>query len=88
MRLLKGGYRLFRAGVAQLVELLICNQAVGGSSPFASSKLTQAGTGVSRVSRSPFEAKSFISAERFFTGFSSGMLRGARETIFEADFPV
>ncbi len=25
------------AGVAQLVEHLICNQAVGGSSPFASS---------------------------------------------------
>ena len=27
-----------RAGVAQLVEQLICNQRVGGSSPFASSK--------------------------------------------------
>ena len=27
-----------RAGVAQLVEQLICNQQVGGSSPFASSK--------------------------------------------------
>ena len=26
-----------RAGVAQLVEHLICNQAVGGSNPFASS---------------------------------------------------
>src|ERR1700759_66033 len=26
-----------QAGVAQLVELLICNQAVGGSNPFASS---------------------------------------------------
>jgi hypothetical protein len=26
-----------RAGVAQLVEQLICNQRVGGSSPFASS---------------------------------------------------
>ena len=28
------------AGVAQLVEQLICNQRVGGSSPFASSKKT------------------------------------------------
>jgi hypothetical protein len=26
-----------RAGVAQLVEHLICNQRVGGSNPFASS---------------------------------------------------
>ena len=29
------------AGVAQLVEHLICNQRVGGSSPFASSSSTQ-----------------------------------------------
>ena len=29
-----------RAGVAQLVEHLICNQAVGGSNPFASSSFT------------------------------------------------
>ena len=29
------------AGIAQLVEHLICNQAVGGSSPFASSILLQ-----------------------------------------------
>ena len=29
----------FRAGVAQLVEHLICNQRVGGSSPFASSRV-------------------------------------------------
>jgi hypothetical protein len=28
----------YRAGVAQLVEHLICNQAVGGSNPFASSR--------------------------------------------------
>src|SRR5882724_6140895 len=35
-----GAYReqiAVRAGVAQLVEHLICNQRVGGSSPFASS---------------------------------------------------
>ena len=31
------GTGLFWAGVAQLVEHLICNQTVGGSSPFASS---------------------------------------------------
>ena len=30
--------RLWWAGVAQLVEHLICNQRVGGSNPFASSK--------------------------------------------------
>ena len=38
----------FRAGVAQLVEHLICNQRVGGSNPFASSTLgdeTGAGNG-------------------------------------------
>src|ERR1700734_2125503 len=31
------------AGVAQLVEHLICNQRVGGSSPFASSSFQAAG---------------------------------------------
>ena len=30
-------YLVFKASVAQLVELLICNQWVGGSSPFAGS---------------------------------------------------
>jgi hypothetical protein len=30
-------FRVVRAGVAQLVEHLICNQRVGGSNPFASS---------------------------------------------------
>jgi hypothetical protein len=34
---------LSEAGVAQLVEHLICNQRVGGSIPSASSKLTTAG---------------------------------------------
>ena len=33
------GLRLLLAGVAQLVEHLICNQRVGGSNPFASSSL-------------------------------------------------
>ena len=37
-----------RAGVAQLVEHLICNQTVGGSSPFASSRLIPAWTVGSR----------------------------------------
>ncbi len=32
------GGRFSSAGVAQLVEHLICNQRVGGSNPFASSK--------------------------------------------------
>src|SRR6266568_5509816 len=32
--------RLWWAGVAQLVEHLICNQRVGGSNPFASSKFS------------------------------------------------
>ena len=38
--------RAFRAGVAQLVEQLICNQQVGGSSPSTSSTLSEANTGV------------------------------------------
>jgi hypothetical protein len=38
-----------RAGVAQLVEHLICNQTVGGSSPFASSRVWP---GVSRRNHS------------------------------------
>jgi hypothetical protein len=33
----RGGSPVVRAGVAQLVEHLICNQRVGGSNPFASS---------------------------------------------------
>jgi hypothetical protein len=32
------GQELSPAGVAQLVEHLICNQRVGGSNPFASSR--------------------------------------------------
>ena len=32
-------YLVFKASVAQLVELLICNQWVGGSSPFAGSRM-------------------------------------------------
>ena len=40
---LQGCFRVDRAGVAQLVEHLICNQRVGGSNPFASSTEKQAG---------------------------------------------
>jgi hypothetical protein len=36
---------LSHAGVAQLVEHLICNQRVGGSNPFASSSIWQKGSG-------------------------------------------
>ena len=41
------------AGVAQLVEHLICNQRVGGSSPFASSSIWQGrlGCGTGRARR-------------------------------------
>ena len=44
--LLWAGSTAVRAGVAQLVEHLICNQTVGGSSPFASSRVSFAGTGI------------------------------------------
>ena len=37
----RGQNKAVWAGVAQLVEHLICNQRVGGSSPFASSSFTQ-----------------------------------------------
>jgi hypothetical protein len=36
----RAGSTAVRAGVAQLVEHLICNQTVGGSSPFASSRVS------------------------------------------------
>src|SRR5262245_37350021 len=39
LSMLPGPDTATRAGVAQLVEHLICNEAVGGSSPFASSPL-------------------------------------------------
>src|SRR5215469_17452355 len=42
-----------QAGVAQLVELLICNQAVGGSNPFASSS-TSGATRFAKQSREEF----------------------------------
>ena len=36
----------YSAGVAQLVEQLICNQPVGGSIPFASSKKARRNAGL------------------------------------------
>ena len=48
--------RGFRAGVAQLVEHLICNQRVGGSNPFASSihrGLRRSGTTASSFTGAP-----------------------------------
>ncbi len=43
--LFPGGFRVDWAGVAQLVEHLICNQRVGGSNPFASSTLRKPESG-------------------------------------------
>ena len=40
-----------RAGIAQLVEQLICNQQVGGSSPSTSSTSSQASTGARRQAK-------------------------------------
>jgi hypothetical protein len=60
---LPGGYR---AGVAQLVEHLICNQRVGGSNPFASSTIwkRERETEAARVDRrgQDFERRGFDSA--------------------------
>src|ERR1700733_6413123 len=50
------GSTAVRAGVAQLVEHLICNQTVGGSSPFASSRVWP---GVSR--RNQFQTDVLVS---------------------------
>ena len=49
-----------RAGVAQLVEHLICNEAVGGSSPFASSPLPAP----SRAASNASPAEGFPSGQR------------------------
>ena len=46
------GSRLFWAGVAQLVEHLICNQRVGGSNPFVSSTCQQLQSRQGRSSKS------------------------------------
>ena len=43
-----GGFRVVWAGVAQLVEHLICNQRVGGSNPFASSTVVTVKRGLRR----------------------------------------
>src|SRR5208282_4201363 len=48
-----GWWRLRWAGVAQLVEHLICNQRVGGSNPFASSKFGLVARGGCAMRRDP-----------------------------------
>ena len=47
----------FDAGVAQLVEQLICNQQVGGSTPFASSSVGDAGRGADDLSSPPWNLR-------------------------------
>ncbi|CAM2057847.1 hypothetical protein DSUL_170015 [Desulfovibrionales bacterium] len=44
-------YFFYKAGVAQPVEQLICNQQVTGSSPFASSKKRWRGSRVAKGNR-------------------------------------
>jgi hypothetical protein len=44
-------WRFVAAGVAQLVEHLICNQRVGGSNPFASSRLSEEEKAACRLKR-------------------------------------
>jgi hypothetical protein len=51
--------RFSPAGVAQLVEHLICNQRVRGSNPFASSRLRR----IAGVSESPKETNRESAAE-------------------------
>src|SRR6266568_6492843 len=51
--------RLWWAGVAQLVEHLICNQRVGGSNPFASSKFRLIAHGGCAVGQDPEVRLSF-----------------------------
>ena len=56
------GHRFLPAGVAQLVEHLICNQRVGGSNPFASSRLRRF-AGVSESRRDEREPAAEILSE-------------------------
>ena len=63
------------AGVAQLAELLTCNEGVGGSSPLASSSLWRRGAGRAERGQGPRaarEADGFTARERFPGGFPSG----------------
>ena len=62
------GIRLFWAGVAQLVEHLICNQTVGGSNPFASSSSSaELKQWVSRVCRICFSARPRFAVQPSFS---------------------
>ena len=62
-----------RAGVAQLVEHLICNQRVGGSNPFASSTY---GTGKRVLRRQDRERLVLTGVQGFFPGCAGPVLRG------------
>ena len=67
---------LFWAGVAQLAEHLICNQRVGGSNPFASSRVQSPGLLQGRyfvVSHDDLEAEDSIpEGPKLLTGCSGG----------------
>jgi hypothetical protein len=47
-----------QAGVAQLVEHLICNQRVGGSNPFASSRIVTLSAPLRRSRSKPNQTRS------------------------------
>ena len=60
------------AGVAQLVEHLICNQRVGGSNPFASSRVEEL-----RVLGSNRQAEGSVAAQQVFPKHSISTFRRA-----------
>ena len=72
-----------RAGVAQLVEHLICNQTVGGSSPFASSRLIPAWTVGSRGILCAGWLRPPVFARSHPIFFSRSCFRGNLESPFE-----
>ncbi len=78
--LLAVGCVAFRAGVAQLVEHLICNQTVGGSSPFASSsffslahQLCSRSKCASGIARRSDSTSSVLCSTGFFLAWDSGV---------------
>src|ERR1700682_355327 len=68
------------AGVAQLVEHLICNQRVGGSNPFASSRIGSGTQGICAARR----LNSFFQRHSIRNFSKCGVLRVA---VFRARFP-
>ena len=76
-------FRLFFAewaGVAQLVEHLICNQAVGGSNPFASSS--------SRETFSPTNSVFALRGPQRFKRLLSAFLWNRMAAVFAATYSV